>query len=41
MLDGFSVRLWLDEDHRAVRRIFEDFKTLLLAAIHPHGRGAR
>jgi AcrR family transcriptional regulator len=40
-LDGFSVRLWLDEDHRAVRRIFDDFKTLLLAVLHPTPRGAR
>jgi AcrR family transcriptional regulator len=34
-LDGFSVRLWLDEDFRAVRKIFDDFKTLLLVALRP------
>jgi AcrR family transcriptional regulator len=34
-LDGFSVRLWLDEDLRAVRQIFDDFKALLFVALRP------
>jgi AcrR family transcriptional regulator len=34
-LDGFSVRLWLDQDLRAVRQIFDDFKALLLVALRP------
>ena len=36
-LDGFSVRLWLDEDTASVRRTFDDFKTVLLAALVPPG----
>ncbi|HTJ41018.1 MAG TPA: TetR/AcrR family transcriptional regulator [Kofleriaceae bacterium] len=37
VLDGFSLRLWLDEDLAKTRRIFDDFKTLFLAALVPSG----
>jgi AcrR family transcriptional regulator len=37
VFDGFSFRLWLEDDTSAVRRIFDDFKTLLFAALVPAG----
>lgn len=35
MLDGVSLRLFLDDDVVAVRRIFDDFKALFAAAMDP------
>ncbi len=40
-LDGFSIRLWLDDDVTGVRRTFDDFKTILLAALVPSNGGVR
>lgn len=37
ILDGFSLRLWLDEDLRRTRQLFDDWKTLLFAALVPPG----
>ena len=34
-LDGFSLRLWLDDDTASVRRAFEDYRDILIAALVP------
>lgn len=35
MLDGFSLRLFLDDEVAGVRRVFDDFKALFAAALVP------
>lgn len=36
-LDGFSLRLYLDDDDAAIRAAFDDWKAILFAALMPGG----